>query len=681
MRVIPILSNQRLFTTDSPTFAGLTITNACVLGSNSAVFQPTTDATTFFQILDADGGTPIFNVDSTNERVGIGVADPDTTLEIYKVGTQLKLSGGAGDYATFAVAADGALTITTVDLTAAEGDIILAPDGCVGIHDTAPGTMLQLKGADAYVTLQNSTAENGEGEAETRLIFEDHANAALAQIEGHHEGTTDDTKGGLTFSTHTGSALTVALSINELQYIGIGAHVDAGTLLQLAYDGDAYLTLQNLTNENSEGGAETKIIFEDHSNTALAQIEGSHSGTADDTKGKLILSTHTGSALTAALTISDTQLATFGGNILIPDAGQIGSASDTNAITISATGEVDITAHNLATTGLKLGGTLVTSSAAELNLLDGVTAVQEQGDVLDDLNTLGAPTADGEFIVATGAGAFAYETTTTARASLGIGESDSPTFAGLTIGAAGHVVLPLHNDAATPTLAFGDGDTGFYEPSDDAIYISLGGAVKYYISTTGMYAAAGAMISGSAAAPTTPSIVPSINDADNGLGLDGADGLSIIAGGVQAILVSEATTITTRLSDKIRLSNTAEGNTGSMDVNTAREVHTLAAAAQSDTTINIPDGTILLGVSFCVNTAVTDDGGDDTWNAAYTGGSATVLGTNEAAAQNTKVDTLVAPEKASAQTNIRFTPNGGNFSAGVIEVIAYYIDLTSLANV
>lgn len=61
------------------------------------------------------------------------------------------------------------------------------------------------------------------------------------------------------------------------------------------------------------------------------------------------------------------------------------------------------------------------------------TDVQAHGDVLDDLNTLGAAASDGQFIVATGAGAFAYESTTTARTSLGIGEGDSPTFAGVTI--------------------------------------------------------------------------------------------------------------------------------------------------------------------------------------------------------------------------------------------------------
>mgnify|MGYP001617287714 FL=1 len=74
--------NQDITTTASPTLAGLTVTGNSILGLNSAVFQPAADSTTFFQILDADGGTPIFNVDSTNERVGIGTTTPETKLEV-----------------------------------------------------------------------------------------------------------------------------------------------------------------------------------------------------------------------------------------------------------------------------------------------------------------------------------------------------------------------------------------------------------------------------------------------------------------------------------------------------------------------------------------------------------------------------------------------------------------------
>lgn len=71
-----------------------------------------------------------------------------------------------------------------------------------------------------------------------------------------------------------------------------------------------------------------------------------------------------------------------------------------------------------AGTGLSGGGDLTASRTFNVT------------GVLEDLDTLGAATADGQFIVATGAGAFGYESDNVARTSLGLGTSDSPTFAG-----------------------------------------------------------------------------------------------------------------------------------------------------------------------------------------------------------------------------------------------------------
>lgn len=95
----------------------------------------------------------------------------------------------------------------------------------VGIGDTVPGTQLQIKGTAPYVTLQNSTAENTSGGCESRIIFEDHANAALGQIEVSHKGSSDDTKGKLVLSTNNGSALLAAVTISEAQVSSFAANI------------------------------------------------------------------------------------------------------------------------------------------------------------------------------------------------------------------------------------------------------------------------------------------------------------------------------------------------------------------------------------------------------------------------------------------------------------------------
>ena len=115
----------------------------------------------------------------------------------------------------------GANTRLTFDTS---GNVIF-PTGNIGINTASPGTLLQLeKDGDAYLTLKNATDENTDGGAETRIIFEDHENAALAQIQGSHDGTGVDTKGDLIFSTHSGSALTEAMRIDSSGNVGIGTN-------------------------------------------------------------------------------------------------------------------------------------------------------------------------------------------------------------------------------------------------------------------------------------------------------------------------------------------------------------------------------------------------------------------------------------------------------------------------
>ena len=83
----------------------------------------------------------------------------------------------------------------------------------------------------------------------------------------------------------------------------------------------------------------------------------------------------------------------------------------------------------------------ITLDSTNIAFADILSNTQTKGDILDDLNTLGAPGADGQFIVATGAGAFAYESGPTARTSLGVGTGDSPQFTGIELGHASDTTL------------------------------------------------------------------------------------------------------------------------------------------------------------------------------------------------------------------------------------------------
>lgn len=71
-----------------------------------------------------------FIVDGTG-NVGIGVADPDTALEVLSTSTQLKLSYDSDSYATLTVQGDSGLTIASAE----SGDITLDPGGSDVVAD------------------------------------------------------------------------------------------------------------------------------------------------------------------------------------------------------------------------------------------------------------------------------------------------------------------------------------------------------------------------------------------------------------------------------------------------------------------------------------------------------------------------------------------------------------------
>jgi len=124
----------------------LRVKNTALLGNNSALFQPGRDSTTFFQILDADGGTAIFNIDSTNEEV-----------ELPGLTASRLLSLGAG----YAIANTD--LVSWVTGTATEIDITDDGDGTITIGLVDP--LIVSKGGTGIATITDHGVMLGSGTA------------------------------------------------------------------------------------------------------------------------------------------------------------------------------------------------------------------------------------------------------------------------------------------------------------------------------------------------------------------------------------------------------------------------------------------------------------------------------------------------------------------------------------
>ena len=101
--------------------------------------------------------------------------------------------------------------------------------------------------------------------------------------------------------------------------------------------------------------------------TKLVFTTGVSETAAASATAKMTLSS--GGNLTAAGTITGGGLLTTGGNIVIPDAGNIGSASDTDAIAIASNGQLTLT-QTLIGTALDISGDIDVDGTSNLDVVD-----------------------------------------------------------------------------------------------------------------------------------------------------------------------------------------------------------------------------------------------------------------------------------------------------------------------
>lgn len=130
----------------------------------------------------------------------------------------------------------------------------------------------------------------------------------------------------------------------------------------------------------------------------------------------------------------------------IPGGGDLLSTNNLSDVANAATSATNLglgTGDSPQFTAVNIGNptdtTITRVSAGEI-AVEGTQLAKLDG-LLQDLDTLGANSADGEILVGTGAGALAWESGATARTSLGLGTGDSPQFTSIEIGNASDTTL------------------------------------------------------------------------------------------------------------------------------------------------------------------------------------------------------------------------------------------------
>ena len=175
-------------------------------------------------------------------------------------GTQLQLGDSATDYATFAVAADGELVITTVDADAAQADITLSPDGQLNInayteiidntlyvHDTTVDT------ADSYIGIRNRHIKTLGATTNADDVFGIDNYIQFNQVGGtlrYFDGIVNESR--LTAGT-----------VTDIDNFYNFINVDGGTVVNEIFGGHIYVDVEAAATTNDTYGLNIHV---DHAN-------------------------------------------------------------------------------------------------------------------------------------------------------------------------------------------------------------------------------------------------------------------------------------------------------------------------------------------------------------------------------------------------------------------------------
>ena len=374
---------------------------------------------------------------------------------------------------------DAAVTLTTssgnitIDAAANNSDIIFK-----GTDATSDITMLTLDGSDAGTATFNSGIVAGG------VIKTDDTTAATSTTDGSLQ-----TDGGLSvvLDAVIGDDL-IMLSDSSAIHFGTNSEItlthnhDSGLVLTHTATGDNLHTVFQLKSEedaiiaNEEIGS-IEFVAGDSSGTDAATVAAGIHAIAEDTftssanPTKLVFTTGVSETATSTATakatlssIGDFQVA---GDLVVKDAGLIGSASDLDAISIASDGvvtmnQIPVFSAGVNVSGGTIAGTLATVAQGNITSLGTLTALTVDDVAVDGkVMTMTGSSSDTAVFTAGTNGTLSIVTTDAAAAAANITITADGTFEAdgttITLDSAGDIVL----DADDADIFFKDAGTTF----------------------------------------------------------------------------------------------------------------------------------------------------------------------------------------------------------------------------
>lgn len=418
----------------------------------------------------------VLGITATRDGTTVSLTN-DTDGSVGNVTTTTSNAGSLFSVTGMAVSSGGSTAMARRLQISARQIAISGSGGLSGSADAKSALVLDLAGLSAASIAQTDVLAFADADSSNlpkKITFSDFEDAVFGNVSGD---ATIAAGGALTIASDAvESGMLNDNVISGQTALGSAAAAQADELLFSDAGTLKKITFSNL--EDSIFGNVSGDIAVAAGGAATIQADAVESGMLNDNviSGQSELASD-GLAAADEMLISDGgTLKKIGVDNLMKDGlGLLSAASiDVGAdhmvfLDGGATGDAKV--ESMADIATAMAGTGLAASSGVIGV-DGV---------LEDLDTLGAASADGEFIVATGAGAFAYESGNTARTSLGLGTGDSPQFTGLTltgdltVGGTTTTVNSTVVAIADKAMVFASGSTNSQIASAGGAGINIGG--------------------------------------------------------------------------------------------------------------------------------------------------------------------------------------------------------------